>query len=130
MDHREPRVHPVPRVNTTRNYVTQSVHALLQRGLVVDRSWLDPADPRDATIVLGDARALVWDESAGWRIGAFRSGRQGVRTALHGAVHLGGGPLPAPAELARRVRSGVARPERAYRSYAAADGFDEVLSGY
>jgi hypothetical protein len=130
MDHREPLQHRVPRVNTTRNYVTQSVHALIQQGLAVNRSWLDPTDPRDATIVLADTRALVWDEMTGWRIGLFRSGTQGVRSALDGAVHLGGGPLPSPAEVARRAGGGMSAPERHYRSYADSDGFDEVLLGY
>lgn len=130
MDHREPLPHPVSYVNTTRNYVTQSVWALIKAGLVVDRSWLDPADPRDATIVLQDTRALVWDEECGWRVGLFRSGRQGVRTDVSGAVHLGGGPLPAPDELAGRIRAGVSAPAREYRSYEDSDGLDEMLRRY
>jgi Family of unknown function (DUF6292) len=130
MDHREPLPHQVPRVNATRNYVTQSVRALLKQGLVVDRSWLDPADPRDATVVLTDTRALVWDEVTGWRVGLFRAGAPGIRTALEGAVHLGGGPLPTPAELSRRAGSGASAPRRQYRTYADSDGFDEVLLGY
>jgi hypothetical protein len=117
-------------VNTTRNYVTESVHALVQQGLVIDRSWLDPSDPRDATVVLADTRALVWDEVTGWRIGLFGSGAPGERTALEGAMHLGGGPLPTPAELARRVVSGTAAARREYRSYADSDGFDDVLRAY
>ncbi|GAB2815125.1 hypothetical protein GCM10027176_19710 [Actinoallomurus bryophytorum] len=129
-DHREPLEHPDSWVDAARNYMTQSVHALLQRGLGIDRSWLDPSDPRDATVVLADTRALVWDEVTGWRIGRFGSGAQGVRTALEGAVHLGGGPLPPPAELARRVARGTAGPRREYRSYADSDGFDEVLRRY
>jgi hypothetical protein len=117
-------------VNTTRNYVTESVHALVQQGLVIDRSWLDPSDPRDATVVLADTRALVWDEVTGWRIGVFRSGRQGVRTALGGAAQLGGGVLPAPAELARRVAYGATASRRDHRSYADADGLDEALRAF
>ena len=129
-DHREPPEHPDSRVDATRNYVTQSVHALIQRGLGIHRSWLDPSDPRDATVVLTDTRALVWDEVTGWRIGRFGSGAQGVRTALEAAVHLGGGPLPGPAELAQRVVSGAAGARREYRSYADPDGFDELLRMY
>jgi hypothetical protein len=130
MDHREPQQHPVPRVNTTRNYVTRCVRALVHEGLVVDRSWLDPSDPRDATVVLGDARALVWDEVAGWRAGLFHSGEQGVRTVLRDSAHLGGGVLPAPAELAWRVVSGTTASRYEYRSYADADGFDEMLQTF
>jgi len=130
MDHREPRPHPVSRVNTTRSYVTQSVQALIRQGLVVDRSWLDPSDPRDATIVLEDGRALVWDEVKGWHLGLFRSGRQGLRTVLDDAVHLGGGPLPTPVELAWRAGSGMSVSGREYRSYTDLDGLSEVLLGY
>ena len=130
MDRREPQQHPVPRVNTTRNYVTRCVRALVQEGLVVDRSWLDPSDPRDATVILGDAHALVWDEMTGWRIGLFHGGEQGVRTTLGDSVHLGGGPLPVPEELVRRVVSGTTASRREHRSYADADGFDEALRTY
>jgi len=130
MDCREPLPHQVPRVDATRNYVTRNVHALIQRGLCVDRSWLDPSDPRDATIVLTDSRALVWDEVAGWRIGLYRSGAPGEHTALDGAVHLGGGVLPSPAEVRDRVGSGASVAGRQYRMYTDSDGFDEVLLGY
>ncbi|MDN3353058.1 DUF6292 family protein [Actinomadura sp. DC4] len=106
------------------------MRALVLQGLAVDRSWLDPSDPRDATVVLADSRALVWDESAGWRIGLFRSGSPGVRTALDGAVHLGGGPLPDPDELGLRAGSGISEVGRRYRSYTAADGFGEALFAY
>jgi hypothetical protein len=130
MDHREPQQHPVPRVNTTRNYVTRCVRTLLEQGLVIERSWLDPSDPRDATVIFGDTRALVWDETTGWRIGVFRAGEQGVRTTLGGSVQLGGGPLPTPRELAWRIASGATASRREYRSYADSDGFDEVLRTY
>ena len=130
MDHREPQQHPVPLVNTTRNYVTSCVRALVQQGLAVDRSWLDPRDPRDATVILDDARALVWDEETGWRVGLFHDGEQGVRTTLGGAAHLGGGVLPTPAELAWRVAAGTTATRREYRSYTDTDGLDEVLHTY
>jgi hypothetical protein len=129
-DQREPLQHPISRVEITRNYVTQSVRALVDQGLPVDRSWLDPSDPRDATVVLGDARALVWDETAGWRIGRFQSGQQGVRTVLDAAVHLGGGPLPTPAELAHRVAGGTTTSGHGYRSYTDLDGLDDLLRTY
>jgi hypothetical protein len=129
-DHREPRQHPDSRVDLTRNYVTASVRTLLRQGLIVERSWLDPSDPRDATVVLGDDRALVWDETAGWRVGRFEAGEPGIRTVLGGPVRLGGGPLPAPAELARRVAAGRDAARRKHRSYADRDGFDEALRAY
>jgi hypothetical protein len=129
-DRREPLQHPEFRVNLPRNYVMHGVQALIRHGLVIDRSWLDPSDPRDATIVLGDSRALVWDEVTGWRVGGYRSGRPGVRTVLTGAAHLGGGVLPSPAELARRVAAGTTAPCREHRSYTDADGFDEALRAY
>jgi hypothetical protein len=129
-DHREPQQHPDSRVDVTRNYVTACVRTLLQQGLIVDRSWLDPSDPRDATVVLGDSRALVWDEVTGWRVGLFRAGEPGVRTTLEGPAHLGGGPLLTPAELAWRVTSGATATRREYRSYADSDGVDEALRAY
>lgn len=129
-DHREPQQHPDFRVDATRNYVTVCMRTLLQRGLIVDRSWLDPSDPRDATVVLGGSRALVWDETTGWRLGLFQAGEQGVRTVLGGPVHLGGGPLPTPAELAWRVAAGTTASRREHRSYADSDGFHEVLRAY
>jgi hypothetical protein len=130
MDSREPLPHPTLHVDATRNYVTFGVRALADQGLVVDRSWLDPSDPRDATIVLQDSRALVWDEVTGWRVGLFRTGEQGVRTVVNGAVHLGGGPLPPPADLVRRLANGTAVPVREYRSYADSDGFGDALRAY
>ncbi len=129
-DSLEPRPHPLLHVDATRGYVTDGVRALIGRGLAVDRSWLDPADPRDATIVLRDSHALVWDEMTGWRVGLFRSGEPGVRTVVDAAVHLGGGPLPTPAELAGRLASGVTAPARAYRSYTDSDGLDAALRAY
>jgi Family of unknown function (DUF6292) len=129
-DHREPRRHADSRVDVTRNYVTACVRTLLRQGLIVDRSWLDPSGPRDATVVLGDSRALVWDEMTGWRGGVFRAGEPGVRTTLDDLAHLGGGPLPTPAELAWRVATGAHAARREHRSYADSDGFDEALRAY
>lgn len=129
-DHREPRQHPDFRVDLTRNYVTACVRALIEDGLVIDRSWLDPSGPRDATVVLAGSRALVWDETTGWRSGLFRAGEPGARTVLDDLAHLGGGPLPAPAELAWRVAAGTPVARREHRSYADRDGFDERLLRY
>jgi hypothetical protein len=112
-------------VDLLRGYVTGTVQALHAEGLLVDRTWLDPRDPRDATIVL-DSQALVWDESTGWRHGRFVSGRQGVRTVLEGEAHLGGGLLPDPRTLAGALNSNrpVTPP---YRHPETRDGLDEAL---
>ena len=66
-----PAVHPDPWVNVLHGYVTQATERLTAGGLLVERSWLDPRDPRDATIIFSDPAAnvsaeklaLVWDES-------------------------------------------------------------------
>jgi hypothetical protein len=128
-----PLPHPDPWVDLTRQYVTQAVRALQSGGLSVDRSWLDPRDPRDATVVYttpADARlcALVWDEVSGWRRGEFVRGRQGERTELVNVAHLGGGVLISGAGLLSRVRQGTAEPRPVYRSvHALHDGLDDAL---
>jgi hypothetical protein len=118
-----------PWVDLIRGYITGTVQALQQGGLIVERAWLDPSDPRDATIVLRDAPALVWDEQAGWREGGFVSGEQGVRTVLDSPSLLGGGVLPDPRRLAGAVRAGIALSPApaAYRSYTDRDGLDDTL---
>jgi Family of unknown function (DUF6292) len=123
-----PGQHPDPWVNLLRGYVTEAVQALSTGGLQVQRSWLDPEGPRDATIMLADSKALVFDEVTGWRYGGFVSGQQGVRTALSNVRYLGGGVLLDTRELAHKVVNGhsVTRPE--YRSVTdLRDGFDEAL---
>lgn len=131
-----PTVHPDPWVNMTRDYITQAVEALDCGGLMVSRSWLDPRNPRDATIIFTDPAsnvsaqdlALVWDEVTGWRHGLFQSGRQGERTALSDVRYLGGGPLPGGRELTARVRAGASEPRREYRSATdLRDGLDDAL---
>jgi hypothetical protein len=128
-----PLAHPDPWVDLTRQYVTQAVQALQSGGLQVDRSWLDPRDPRDATVVYtspADGRlcALVWDEVTGWRRGEFVCGRQGERTELSNATHLGGGLLISGSDLLGRLRHGTAEPHRVYRSVDAGhDGLDDTL---
>jgi hypothetical protein len=124
-----PAPHEVPWVDLPRGYITASVQALQQEGLILESSWLDPSDPRDSTILLGDD-ALVWDEETGWRLGRYISGRQGERTVLGSAAHLGGDVLPAPRRLAEAVGRGtVLTPYTGpYRSYATRDGLDETFS--
>lgn len=133
-----PPVHPDRWVNVLHGYVTGAVEALKSGGLLVERSWLDPRDPRDATIIFSHPAAnvtsaqlaLVWDEVTGWRRGTFQSGEQGVRTILAGVSYLGGGLLVGGQELAGRVLAGAAEPRREYRSADDLnDGLDDALQG-
>ncbi len=126
-----PTPHPDPWVDLVRAYVTETAIALNAEGLRIRGSWLDPSDPRDATIILslgGEDVGLVWDEQAGWRRGRYVDGAQGRRTVLAGPVHLGGGVLAHPGDVARRVAGGIIAPDREYRSYHdVRDGFDDAL---
>lgn len=131
-----PSVHSDPWVDLTRGYITTAAQSLTETGLTVDRSWLDPRDPRDATIIFSDPAsnvsagqlALVWDEVTGWRLGLFAGGQQGVRTVLSDIRYLGGGVLPSGGELAARVRAGASEPQRQYRLVTdLGDGLDEAL---
>ena len=119
-----------------RGYVTKAVEDLSEGGLKVERSWLDPRNPRDATIIFthpasnvsAEKLALVWDEVTGWRSGVFQGGEQGVRTVLSGTAYLGGGVLPTGTGLVRRVLAGANEPRREYRSVADLhDGLDGAL---
>lgn len=138
MDHKiMPGVHPNPWLDLTRDYVTETVGALASSGLDVDRSWLDPVHPRDATIVYRAAsadatvRALVWDEETGWRTGEYVHGEPGVRTELADVAYLGGGVLAVPGEVAGRLHSRVREPRRMYRSMRdVRDGLDDALRSY
>jgi hypothetical protein len=115
--------------------MTKAVGALTAGGLQVERSWLDPRDPRDATIIYSHPAsnvsakelALVWDEVTGWRSGVFEGGRQGVRTVLSDTSYLGGSILLNGEELAGRVLAGVSEPRREYRTVTSRDGLDEAL---
>ena len=109
-----PDAHPKPWLNLLREYVAETVQALAAGGLRVDRSWLDPDCPRDATILYRcvdgadeTPRALVWDEETGWRDGVCVSGEPGARTRLVEGTYLGGGLLVSGAELAHRRQHGV-----------------------
>jgi Family of unknown function (DUF6292) len=122
-----PGEHADPWLNLLHGYTTEAVRALESRGITVDRSWLDPRDPRDATIVFG-AKALVWDEECGWQVGGFESGEQGSRTRLSDPAHLGGGVLLEPEALAHRLATGATAPRQKYRSYDdVRDGLDDTL---
>ncbi|HEX6471471.1 MAG TPA: DUF6292 family protein [Streptosporangiaceae bacterium] len=129
-----PEVHPDPWVDLTAGYMTVLAEALASRGVRIERSWLDPRDPRDATITFssaGESRALVWDEVTGCRTGRFLSGRPGVRTELADAVYLGGGVLANPHEVAARLVAGAGAGRREFRSYAdVRDGLDDALRRY
>lgn len=130
-----PSAHPDPWIDLLRGYVTKTVDALQAGGLTVQRSWLDPRDPRDATIifthpasnVLAEQLALVWDEVTGWRRGTFESGEQGARTVLSGTSYLGGVLLGGD-EVVNRVLTGASEPRRQYRQVTDLhDGLDEAL---
>jgi hypothetical protein len=134
--HVAPTPHPDRWVNLPCGYVTQVTERLVANGLLLERSWMDPFDPRDATIRLVDPAAdgseaeltLVWDEVTGWRRGRFVRGEQGVRTELAGVSYLGGGVLPDEADVVNRVLAGASEPRRTYRSVAdLRDGLDDAL---
>ncbi|HEU5155736.1 MAG TPA: DUF6292 family protein [Streptosporangiaceae bacterium] len=137
MNQSHPDPHFDPWVNLLQGYITALSAALAGQGARIERSWLDPRDPRDATITYssaatpGELRALVWDEVTGCRTGRFVSGRQGVRTELTDAVYLGGGVLVEPREVAARLATGVTAPRRTFRSYDdVRDGLDDALRRY
>lgn len=131
-----PSPHPDPWIDLLRGYVTEAVEALRAGGMLVERSWLDPRDPRDATVVYSTSgnesaglEALVWDEVTGWRQGQFEGGQPGIRTTLSAARYLGGGVLLDGGSLARRVRDGASEPRREYRAVTdLRDGLDDGLS--
>jgi hypothetical protein len=126
-----PGTHEDPWLNLLHGYATEAVLALQNRGVSVDRSWLDPRDPRDATIVYtvrDETNALVWDEEYGWRVGRYEGGEQGERTRLSGTAHLGGGVLLEPDALAHHLVTGATAPAHKLRSYDdVRDGLDDTL---
>ncbi|MEO3827238.1 hypothetical protein [Actinomadura sp. B10D3] len=123
-----PAHHPVQQVDTAHGYITEAVASLQSQGIRVDRSHLDPMGPVDATIIFGD-NALVWDEWTGWRVGTYVSGRQGERTVLKDARHLGGGVLLSLLDLAAMVGSGTSKPLTT-REANASDGLFDALRNY
>jgi hypothetical protein len=137
----DPNLIPIPHrdpwVNLLGTYVTETAGALAAHGLSVQRTWLDPHNPRDATIryarpaAIGAPAsdwALVWDEETGWRQGHFVAGAPGHRTVLTQLTYLGGGLLPQPDEVAHRIVSGQTAALRKYRSYTdVRDGLDDGL---
>jgi hypothetical protein len=131
-----PAAHQDPWVDVLRGYVTQTVEALTAGGLLIECSWLDPRNPRDATIIYthpasnvsAEKLALVWDEVTGWRQGVFQSGEQGVRTELADVSYLGGGVLPEDGALIGRMQAGASERRHEYRSVAdLRDGLDAAL---
>jgi hypothetical protein len=124
-----PLPHPDPFVDAIRGYIDHVTDGLQDLGVQIDDAWLDPCAPRDATLILG-TRALVWNESEGFVLGEFLSGRPGVRTALDAPVRLGGGVLAGPAELARRLESGPAATLETRPFTAGHDGFEDALARY
>jgi hypothetical protein len=133
---RGPAPHKDPWVNVARGYVTNAVASLAAGGLYVEQNWLDPCDPRDATMVFchpassvsTEKHALVWDEVSGWRRGVFESGHQGERTVLSSVSYLGGGVLLEGSELLGRLLAGASEPRQEYRSVMDLhDGLDDAL---
>lgn len=131
-----PPHHDDPFVDVLHSYVTKATESLASGGLLVERSWLDPRNPRDATIIFthpasnvsDEELALVWDEVTGWRRGVFESGHQGERTVLSSVDFVGGGLLPEGRELVARVLADATESRREYRSVAdLRDGLDEAL---
>lgn len=135
-----PAPHPDSYIDALRPMVTSTVVALVEHGIRVHASWLDPRDPRDTTILYsldGNGSgtsgpfAAVWDEETGWRAGTFVSGRQGVRTTLAEVRFLGGGLLPGGDEVARRILSCADVPAKTCRHYTdLTDGFEESLRAH
>ena len=125
------RPHADPWLDLLRPYVLDVVTTMARSGVRIQESWLDPRDPRDATIVCAGSVGLVWDEETGWRMGEFVDGRQGSRTVLRDVVHVGGGLLPSPAGLVQDVIEGGGQPQRSYRSHGdLRDGLDETLRSW
>lgn len=132
-----PAPHPDPDIDALRPMITSVVLAFVEHGIRVHASWLDPRDPRDATILYSldtsrDASsgplAAVWDEETGWRSGDFVSGSQGSRTTLTNVRFLGGGLLPDRGEVARMIAGQTTAVPQTYRRYTdSSDGFETAL---
>jgi Family of unknown function (DUF6292) len=120
--------HEDPWVNQLGPYVAQVMQALRANGQDVKNAFLDPYDPRDATILIANSTALVFDAVSGWRYGGYVSGHKGTRTQLADPTYVGGGLLLPASEVAYRYARGVSEPHIKYRSVDdLRDGFDEAL---
>jgi Family of unknown function (DUF6292) len=126
--------HPDPQVDMARPYIAAAAMACQTRGLQINRLWLDPRDPVDATIVLAESRALLWSEDQGWVLGDLVSGRPGERTVLNDTKALGGSVLIGPDRLAWLVTTGRVLPPFRPRQFANGanghDGLYHQLAGY
>jgi len=125
-----PERHPHPWVNLPFHYVQAVLWELERTGHVIDRAWLDPSDPRDATIVFTNLQALTWDESRGWLAGDYVGGEQGVRTVLADARQLVRKILPSSAEVATAVVRDLGTDPVQLRAYGTRDGLDEQLRAF
>lgn len=119
-------------VNLANPYIAALVDALSADGIEMPAAWMDPCFPRDATILVANPgqplQGLVWDEETGLRTGQFVAGRQGIRTELADAAYLGGGLLPPPEDVVRRLKLGVREPRTLHRRHNdVRDGLDDHL---
>ncbi len=136
-------------MNDADPYIKAVAGACTAAGLHVVDWWSDDIDPRDGGIDLvivpdadpedyGKSRFLGWDEEHGWLIGWPKD----PHGELAGILYFGGGPLPAPAEVAEGVRRIMAGEISADERYAMMrrpgwrsqddedDGFEEQLAAY
>ncbi|MEV0381748.1 DUF6292 family protein [Nonomuraea sp. NPDC050643] len=132
-----PQKHPQFWVDLPAAYTACVAVALIEQGIPIADLWVDPSDPRDATIKLAGPRsfALVWDEASGWRHGPFVSGRRTMRTELVASKtrYLGDEVLPQPRTVARLLEADdmSARAPQPYRShFDYGDGLDLHLEAY
>lgn len=122
--------HPDPWVDLPFHYAAATLQGLQDAGMMIDRLWTDPSDPRDVTLVFQNLKALTWDEDHGWIVGGFVSGRQGERTVLAAPRQLIGKVLPAPAEVVAAIQAGTGTEPVRLRNYGERDGIDEMLLDY
>lgn len=126
----EPVPHPDRWVNHPSGYITGIMGHLITTGFVIDRAWMDPCQPRDATLVLSDLRAITWDEDRGLLLGRYVSGRQGERTVLADPVQLSKSILMEPAAVPAAVRAGRGTEPTRLRRHGTRDGLDEALDRF
>src|SRR5690349_10540630 len=109
--------------NDAEPYIAAVADACQAAGLHVRDYWSDDIDPRDGAVHLtldpdqdpdadpddefGDwqlSRTLGWDEEKGWFYGEPKN----HHGELHNLLFLGGGAIPAPADVAEDVRRIIA----------------------